>query len=387
MDTFHFSTVFMAIITSNILLAIIAAIICNEKILINAGYKLISIFLILTAVRFMLPIQFPFVTTFPLPQGISKIIIGFFAPRFQIGNFELSIYHIILIIWIIGIIVQTYRFIRIDGMIKRFIFTFGKDVTKSQRYAHILYQVYNGRIPIQIFEVTGISTPFLYGFRKSYILVPSDHQVSDQMLAYILKHEVMHYRHNDLWLKFGVQLLTILCWWNPFGYILNNHMDLIIEMRIDDNVTDQNNNTLDYLACLSEMAEYQNTILNHKMGNVISFARCDKTKLTRRFAMLMERNRNKSYLINFLLVISICLIYVSSYLFIVEAKYITEEASESSFGTTSDNFYAVDNGNCSFDIYLGNIHIETVDSLKYYGFEIPILTAEEFENVQKENNH
>ena len=206
MDTFHFSTVFMAIFTSNILLVIIAAIICNKKILINAGYKLISMFLILTAARFIFPIEFPFATTFPLPQGISKLIIEFFAPRFTIGKYDISICNCVILIWIIGVCIQTYRFVRTDGMIKRFIFTFGRNVTKDPHYAAILRNTYAGHAPIRIFEVTGISTPFLYGFSKPYILVPSDENISEQTLTYILKHEISHYTHNDLWLKFGVQL-------------------------------------------------------------------------------------------------------------------------------------------------------------------------------------
>ena len=92
MDTFSFSTLYMAILTSNLLLMIISVIICNKRILINAGYKLIAIFLILTAVRFILPIEFPFVTSIALPQGISKLIIEIFAPRFTLDNFNISIY-------------------------------------------------------------------------------------------------------------------------------------------------------------------------------------------------------------------------------------------------------------------------------------------------------
>jgi hypothetical protein len=106
MDIFDFSTVYMAVFASTLLLSIIAVIILNKKILFNAGYKLISIFLILTAVRFLLPIQFPFATNIILPQEISKIIIDFFAPRFAVGRFNLSICNIVIAIWISGTLIQ-----------------------------------------------------------------------------------------------------------------------------------------------------------------------------------------------------------------------------------------------------------------------------------------
>jgi len=383
MDTFSFSTLYMAILTSNLLLMIISVIICNKKILINAGYKLIAIFLILTAVRFILPIEFPFVTSIALPQGISKIIIDIFAPRFTLSNFDISIYYLIILIWIVGIAVQTYRFIRTDGMIKRFIFTFGRNVTKNPHYAAILSNTYAGRAPIRIFEVTGISTPFLYGFSKPYILVPSGENISEQTLTYILKHEITHYVHHDLWLKFGVQLLNIVYWWNPFTSLLNKQVGLVIEMRIDDNITDMDEkDALTYLQCLCNMAEYQDTILNHKLANVISFTHDNETELTRRFHMLMERGRKKNHGLNIILFTVTCIIYIFSYLFIFEAYYYIPEVSEEILDFTNENSYLIDNGDGSYDLYYFGYKVETIYSTDQQNDDIPIYTREEFEHVQ-----
>ena len=384
MNTFDISTVYMAILTTNLLLMIISVIICNKKILINAGYKLIAIFLVLTALRFMLPIEFPFATSIPLPKGISKLIIEIFAPRFTLGNLDISIYYLIIVIWIVGIAVQTYLFIRTDGMIKRFIFTFGRNVTKDSHYAAVLSNTYAGRAPIRIFEVSGISTPFLYGFSKPYILVPSAKNISEQTLTYILKHEITHYVHHDLWVKFGVQLLNIVYWWNPFTSLLKKQVSLVIEMRIDDNITDMiKKDAYTYLQCLSNMAEYQDTILNHKMANVISFTHDNETELTRRFHMLMERGRKKNYVINIVLAIFISLIYLLSYLYTLEADYFVSEAQESAFRLDETNTFIVDNGDGTYDLYLGGFKCETLTSLDYYEEDVPIYTRKEFDNVQQ----
>lgn len=383
MDTFDISTVYMAILTSNLLLIIISVIICNKKILINAGYKLIAIFLILTAVRFILPIQFPFVTNIPLPQGISKIIIDIFAPRFTVSNFDISIYNLIVMIWIVGIAVQTYRFIRTDGMIKRLIFTFGRNVTNDPKYATILDDTYVYRLPIRIFEVTGISTPFLYGFSKPYILVPSGEHISEQTLMFILKHEISHYKHHDLWLKLGVQLLNIVYWFNPFTSLLNKQVGLVIEMRIDDNITDMDEkDAFAYLQSLCNMAEYQDTILTHKMANVISFTHDNETELTRRFHMLMERGQKKNHGLNIILFTVTCIIYICSYLFIFEAYYYIPETSEV-LDFTNENSYLIDNGDGSYDLYYSGYKVETIYSTDYQSTDIPIYTREEFEHVQQ----
>ena len=388
MNIFDISTVYMAILTSNLLLMIISVIICNKKILINAGYKLIAIFLILTAVRFIFPIEFPFATTISLPQGISKLIIEIFAPRFTLGNFDISLYYLIILIWIVGIAVQAYRFIRTDGMIKRLLFTFGRNVTKDPRYAAILSNVYAGRAPIRIFEVTGISTPFLYGFSKPYILVPSGATISEQTLTYILKHEITHYIHHDLWVKFGVQLLNIVYWFNPFTSLLNKQVSLVIEMRIDDNITDMDEkDALAYLQCLCNMAEYQDTILNHKLANVISFTDHNETELTRRFHMLMARGRKKNHGLNIILFTVICILYICSYLFAYEADYYIPEIEEYDVITfTNENSYLIDNGDGTYDLYYSGYKFETIDSIDQQNEDIPIYTKEELEHVRQKDS-
>lgn len=384
MNTFDISTIYMAILTSNLLLMMISVIICNKKILINAGYKLIAIFLILTALRFILPIEFPFATSIPLPQGISKLIIEIFAPRFTIGSFDISIYHLIILIWITGIAVQTYRFIKIDGMIKRLLFTFGRNVTKDPHYTSVFRNTYDGKIPVQIYEVTGISTPFLYGFSKPYILVPSGEHISEQTLTYILKHEISHYQHHDLWLKFGVQLLNIIYWWNPFTSLLNKQAGLVIEMRIDDNITDMDEkDALAYLQCLCNMAEYQDTILNHKLANVISFTHHNETELTRRFHMLMGRGQKKNHGLNIILFTVTCIIYIYSYLFSFEADYYIPEIAEYGVNFTNENSYLIDNGDGSYDLYYSGFKVETIYSTDHHSADIPIYTKEEFEHVQQ----
>ena len=386
MNTFHFSTVLMAILTSNLLLSIIAVIILNKKILFNAGYKLISIFLVLTAVRFLLPIQFPFATNIIFPQEISKIIIGFFAPRFAMGSFHISICNSFIAIWLLGTVFQICCFFYKNRKILRYILIFGRNVTKHSRYASLLNEIYESktsRLPFRVFELPEVQSPFLFGFATPYIVVPSNFQCTEKELSYILKHETMHFKHHDLWIKFGTQMLTIIYWWNPLSYILRDHVNLAIEMRIDDNVTQMDQSeALEYMNCLYRLAEYQNDFFDRKMGNIIMFSQHEDTLMTRRFETFMQSNNKKNHVINIILCILIGCIYICSYLFIFEADYFTNEAEEESFRTIDVNSYAVDNGDGTYSVYVLDICVDIVDSLEYYGEDLPVLTKEEFEHVQ-----
>ena len=385
MEIFHFSTFLMAILTSTLLLMILSLIFCHKKILLNAGYKLIAVFLILNVVRLFLPIEFPFATTVPLPQGISKVIIAFFAHRFFTDTWKLSFYKISILIWIVGILFKTYRFIRTNRMIKKFIFTYGKDVTSTAPYKTAMKNVcMKESCPFHIYEVPDITSPLLFGIRRPYLLIPADQGYDQQTLIYILRHEAAHYKHHDLLLKLGVQLLSIIYWWNPFSYLLRKQINLVIEMRVDDTITDASEREAhDYLQCLIHIADSCDSILNHKLGNVISFLSGNETELSRRFVMLIERKRKKKKGIHLSLLCLISSIFICSYLFIFEAYYFVPEINDIGFRTNELNSFAVDNEDGTYSIYLLNTCIESTASLDYYGEEFPVLTKEEFQHVQE----
>ena len=386
MEILNFSTVYMAILTSTLLLIILSVIFCHKKILLNAGYKLLAVFLILIAVRLFLPFEFPFATTIPLPEGISKVIIAFFKHRFFTETRPISIYHLFILTWIVGVLFKSYRFIRTNQMIKSYILAFGKNVTKTSPYAAALTDLCaTDTCVLRIYEVPEITAPFLYGIKTPFILIPADQDYDQKTLTYIIRHEAAHYTHHDLWLKLGVQLLTIIYWWNPFSYLLRKQINLVIEMRIDDTIVDENDKVQDYLQSLIHVAENRNSILNHKLGNVISFLPKSETELTRRFVMLAERNYQKKKGINIFLLCLISTIFILSYLIILEADYVVYDIEATSFNTGQVNSFAVDNTDGTYDIYILDIYIDTVTSFEYYGDDMPILTKEAFERVQQEN--
>lgn len=384
---FDFSTIYTAILTSNLLLAIIAVIVRNEKIMINAGYKLITIFLGVTVVRFLLPIQFPFVTTIPLPQGISSLFVPLFTPLFKVSEIKVNPLRLLALVWIIGILIQGYRCYKANQMIYARVYTTGRDVSKDTRYVDIVNDFCGQKASsLRIFEVPNLESPLIFGFFKPFILLPADFPCTDKELTYILKHEVTHYLHQDLLIKFLTRLLTIIYWWNPFGYLLYNQMNLALEMRIDDTVTDTNNKeTTEYLQCLIHLAEYQDNAFCNPMGNTISFTRSDEKILTKRFQMLVQRKQKKKKILNLFLICLVSVIYLFSYLVIFEAYAIDTQTKQGIIQIDKTNSFLVDNGDGTYDLYFCNYKMETINSLDYYGDDIPIYTSEEFERVQQED--
>lgn len=387
MNYFDFSTVYTAFWTSNLLLMLIAVMICNKKVMINAGYKLITIFLVLTAIRFMLPFEVPFATSIPLPQGISRISVFLFTPLFAIRDMDVTPMNMILLIWLLGVIVQGYRCYRSNYGMYMYIFTHGKNVTKDPHYGELMKEICGKQASsFSIFEVENLETPFIFGLFRPFILVPAGYESSDRELRYILMHEVSHFRRRDLLTKFLVQLLSIIYWWNPFGYMLRDQTDLVLEMRIDDVVAGLNKEEMtEYLDYLLNLAEYQDELFDlFPMGNIIAMSKGHKKVLTKRFQMLTQgKRKKKNWVLNLLLICLVGSIYILSYLFALEAYNSISDVDKEAIRINQLSSFLIDNGDGTYDLYFSNYKLETINSLEHYSEDIPIFTREEFEHAQQ----
>lgn len=387
MFQFSFATVYMTVLTSNILLILLTFCFRNKKIMINAGYRLLSVFAVLTLVRFLLPFELPFTRTIILPEFISKGIFWVRHPLFHIWSFEINYWNILLLIWFIGIVIKLILHIRRQSVARYSILANRLDVTAEKRYQSILENIchrMNRRNCFRIFEVDGLNTPHLYGIFSPCILLPAHFNPSEENLYYTFLHEASHHFHHDLLTKQIVNLLDIIYWWNPFCRILIKQTDIILEMRIDDLVTEANSAEIkNYLHCLIDMAEAGMQSTNIPDMVSISLLPDDEDVLTKRFEMLIASSQKKNRILNLLLLLLVLGIHFSSYAFIIEGSYHTEEVQETSFSVSADNTYAILKEDGTYDVYGFGLLLENTDSLDYYGPDIPIYTEKEYENEKK----
>ena len=112
MLNFSFSTVLMALLTSSILVGLIAIIFLHNNTLVCAGYKLLGIFVGLAVIRLIVPLEFPFTMNIRLAPMLSKIIALIRKPQIPILNATVSIWNIFVIIWVAGILFNLVRYIK-----------------------------------------------------------------------------------------------------------------------------------------------------------------------------------------------------------------------------------------------------------------------------------
>lgn len=393
--TFHpisysFSSVLMAVITSSLLLIVISFCLFSEKIMVNAGYKLISLYLIFTFLRFLSPIELPFSRNKNLPlllsQGISRISHKYV----HISDLSLSPWDIFMIIWAIGSVVQFIRLIRSYLHCKRYIIMHSTDITGMEPYHGVINKICLERRKHNVFRLLmldDISTPMIYGIFTPYILIPSDLSLSSEDLYFTLCHEAAHHFHHDLLTKLGINILAIAYCWNPAIYLLQNRANLLLEMRIDDYLT-QNNKDISrsYMRCLINIRIQAEKKLPISPNISLSLIKNSSTDLEKRFLMLCNANKPKRHIINIFLTLLTATIYMISYVYIFEAYSYPEEtyineSEEPEYFLPLDSTYLIENADGTYDVYLDgpdmpDFYLETVDTLKYYDLGYPIYYLE-----------
>jgi len=80
-----------------------------------------------------------------------------------------------------------------------------------------------------------VATSMLAGFFRPVVFLP-DNDFDDEELALIFRHEFIHYKRRDLYVKFLSMVVVSLHWFNPLVYLMSNAMQTDCEASCDEAV-------------------------------------------------------------------------------------------------------------------------------------------------------
>ena len=89
--------------------------------------------------------------------------------------------------------------------------------------------------PVELFVNPLISSPMLLGFFRPCIILPGI-ELDSTELAYIMRHELIHYKHLDMFYKWLVQMTVCLHWFNPFAYLVAKEINKCCELSCDETI-------------------------------------------------------------------------------------------------------------------------------------------------------
>jgi len=259
--------------------------------------------------------------------------------------------------------------------------TNSKDVTKQEPYVSILKELCTEKQcrKIRLRTTKFVSVPMIMGLHNALILLPADIDSSDADVMFALRHEIYHYMHHDLWLKFAINCLVAAYWWNPFTHLLSKQIGVLLEMRVDDSIISEGEeSTIGYLSSILHYMggdQDRDDISSRNMGLALK----KKSNLSRRFYMIQCKGQKRNYLLSATMLLFVIVIYIGSYLLIFENSSYRQTIRESdTYTVPNDNdCFAIQNDNGTYTIYFPSWgYNEIVDSLEHYP-EIKIYSNKE----------
>lgn len=218
-------------------------------------------------VRLILPVEFFYTITIPLPLFMNKL--SSFLDFHIINNISIGMF--LIMVWITGAIFKIITYIRriyyskaVNAMII--------DNYTSFNLSDILSLKENDK-DHSVYIVDFIKSPMILGF-SNMILLP-DMDLSDDDIKNILLHEYQHIKNKDVLMKQIVHVLSILYWWFFPIYYFKKQFDLFLEMRVDYMVT-KNMSESESIAYAQSLIDVQKQVINckntlHAYRNISTF--------------------------------------------------------------------------------------------------------------------
>lgn len=178
-----------------------------------------------TATRHVI-VEIPEQMTIPIVTQSEKI------------NFCITLLDIVAFTWMLGSLVLISMHLISYFHYKRQVMKKGT-IIKDNR---ILYQMYklkrelNIKCTIHAVEFSEADSPMIIGFLKPVLVLPKT-QYNSEELFFILKHELVHLKRGDVYLKLLFVAANAVHWLNPLIWIMQKEAVVDMELSCDEKVT------------------------------------------------------------------------------------------------------------------------------------------------------
>ncbi|WP_257138131.1 M56 family metallopeptidase [Bacillus toyonensis] len=210
------------------------------------------------------------------------------------NNWNLSVYNILLLFWILGVLVSVFFMILIN---RRLYIYVGKQPAIIEKRVLDIFEKCKKDMLIKkdiSLSLSGkISSPTLFGIRNPRILLDENHvkYLNDNQLRYIFYHELSHFKRKDISINLLMHCLLILNWFNPILWYAYYAMREDQEIACD-------NLALTFINPEEKIA-YGQTIITlleqystyYRTPTLANFSR-NKAILKRRIIMIKKFNKN-----------------------------------------------------------------------------------------------
>lgn len=288
-------------------------------------------------IRLMFPFEFFFTRTLPSHKILPAMSIILEGNVYRIGSFNFRLFELLSIIWVLGSLFFGYKFV--DRMRK---VSSLKKLTESKQ--SLLFS------PNHVVFINKPISPCVIGLFNPTIVLPNIH-LTESETELILKHEFIHISSFDLFIKYLYELISVVYWWNPLVHLFRKHLDLIIELKVDDQVIRDLSmeRKLEYIQALIKLGKFINTSQKDTDGFVTRFVGTNQSCLLLRSRNILNTTKKEPPILSILFVGLFCFILSSCIVF--EPFYIEQENEGTSMRIIPENSYLISIGDDQYELY------------------------------------
>lgn len=150
---------------------------------------------------------------------------------------RITVLDIVAVLWMAGslFLLSVHLFIYLhykNGLLKRGRVLKDRDllrrIAKLKRELHIKRRVY-------VVESPEAASPMIIGLFQTVLILPEE-EYREEELFFILKHELVHLKHKDLYFKLLFVVANALHWFNPFVWLMQKEAIVDMELYCDEGV-------------------------------------------------------------------------------------------------------------------------------------------------------
>lgn len=317
--------------------------------------KIIFAIIAVITLRMMVPVNFPFTRTI----YSSKLLIGLgnivYANVY--GDREILVSDLLLWLWIgvavILLIRYFYKRVKVRRILEQYVI---KDTDTKGYYESFLNDTKIRSIKIAV--IPGEEQAAIFGVIRPIMILP-DAVLEEKTVAHMIRHEIKHYANYDLWLKFFVDLLVVIHWWNPIVYMMRKELSLAFELSNDYMVTKDMSELgkIEYAETLVQAAKLMSNQQAYDLN--LTGGECLETRIK---MLLKEKTTEgmRSRLLAAANLLFVFLIMIISLVFVPEVFYkesvhYDSEEFEGSFEITPENAYYLKTEN-GYELYADDVY-------------------------------
>lgn len=339
--------------------------------------KIIFAIIAVIMLRMMVPVNFPFTKTI----YSSKLLIGLgnivYANVY--GDREILVSDLLLWLWIGVAVILLIRYFNKRVQVRRILEQYViKDTDTKEYYESFLNDTKIRSIKIAV--IPGEKQAAIFGVIRPIMILP-DAVLEEKTVAHMIRHEMKHYANYDLWLKFLVDLLVVIHWWNPVVYVMRKELSLAFELSNDYMVTRDmpELEKLEYAQTLVQAAKLMSNQQAYDLN--LTGGECLETRIK---MLLKEKTTEgmRSRLLAAANLLFVFLIMIISLVFVPEVFYkesvhYDSEEFEGVFDITPENAYYLKTEN-GYELYADDVYRWTEKEIaeEFREMGIPVYVRE-----------